>query len=345
MPDRIIVTGGAGYIGSHACKALAAAGYLPVSYDNLSTGNRWAVKWGPLEVGDVLDPGRLAQVFEAHRPLGVMHFAALALVGESMRTPDIYYRTNVTGTLNLLDVCRLREVTAFVLSSSCAVYGTPGRLPITEDAPKAPINPYGASKLMAERVLTDYDKAWGLRHMALRYFNAAGADPEGDIGECRVVETHLLPLMLDAVAGQRPALMIMGDDYPTPDGTAIRDYIHVSDVASAHVRALNYLLTNEASRILNLGTGRGYSVREVIEAAAEVAGNPIPYTIASRRPGDPDALVADASAAHLLFGEDLTRRSSLLYITRTAWQWQNSDTYADAVAARCSTAQPSVNQS
>ncbi len=317
----VIVTGGAGYIGSHTCKALAARGYVPITYDNLSIGNRWAVRWGPLERGDVLDPSRLHDVFKDHRPAGVLHFAALALVGESMQVPELYYRTNVAGTQNVLDACRIHDVPAFVFSSTCAVYGMPDTLPIGEETPTVPINPYGASKLMVERILDDYDMAHGLRHMALRYFNAAGADPDGEIGEARDVETHLVPLALDALLGRRPPLRILGNDYPTPDGTAIRDYIHVSDLADAHVRALDLLLAGERSRKINLGTGQGYSVRQVLEAAAEVAGRPVPHEIAPRRPGDPAELVADPRNAGALLGHDLTQRSNLASIMTTAWAW------------------------
>ena len=317
----VLVTGGAGYIGSHACKALAAAGYRPVTNDNLSIGNRWAVRWGPLERGDILDAARLHEAFKLHRPVGVLHFAALALVGESMQAPGLYYRTNVTGAVNLLDACRIHDAPAFVFSSTCAVYGTPERMPIAEDAAPRPINPYGASKLMVERILDDYDMAYGLRHVALRYFNAAGADPEGEIGEARDVETHLVPLALDAVLGRRPALQVFGDDYPTPDGTAVRDYIHVSDLAEAHVRALGLLLDGGPSRKLNLGTGHGYSVRQVLDAAAAVTGRPVPHGLAPRRPGDPPELVADPRAAFALLGQDLTARSGLARIVETAWAW------------------------
>ena len=317
----VIVTGGAGYIGSHACKALAAAGYRPVTYDNLSIGNRWAVRWGPLERGDILDATRLGEVFKAHRPVGVLHFAALALVGESVQEPGLYYRTNTTGAITVLDACRLHDVKAFVFSSTCAVYGAPERIPIDEATPTRPINPYGASKLMVERILDDYDAAYGLRHMALRYFNAAGADPDGEIGEMRDVETHLVPLALDAILGRRPPLRILGDDYPTPDGTAIRDYIHVSDLAEAHVRALDLLLDGAPSRKINLGVGQGYSVRQVLDAAAAVAGRPVPHQVAPRRPGDPPELVADPRAAFALLGQDLTARSSLARIIETAWAW------------------------
>lgn len=317
----VIVTGGAGYIGSHTCKALAARGYVPVTYDNLSIGNRWAVRWGPLEQGDILDASRLHNVFKDHRPIGVLHFAALALVGESMQVPELYYRTNVTGAQNVLDACRIHDVPAFVFSSTCAVYGMPDQVPIGEQTPTAPINPYGASKLMVERILDDYAMAHGLRHMSLRYFNAAGADPDAEIGETRDVETHLVPLALDAILGRRPPLRIFGDDYPTPDGTAIRDYIHVSDLADAHVRALDLLLEGGASRKINLGTGRGYSVRQVLDAAAEVAGRTVPHEIAPRRPGDPAELVADPRVARALFGDDLMQRSDLACIIQTAWAW------------------------
>lgn len=317
----VLVTGGAGYIGSHACKALAAAGYWPVTYDSLSLGNRWAVRWGPLERGDILDAARLHDVIKAYRPTGVLHFAALALVGESMQAPSLYYRTNVTGTVNLLDACRIHDVRAFVFSSSCAVYGKPESTPIAESAPTSPINPYGASKLMVERILEDYDMAYGLRHVTLRYFNAAGADPDGEIGEARDLETHLLPLALDAVLGRRPALKVFGDNFPTRDGTAVRDYVHVSDLAEAHVRALGLLLDGSPSQKLNLGTGHGYSVRQVLNATAEVAGRPVPYETAPPRAGDPPELIADPRAAFSLLGQDLASRSALDSIVRTAWAW------------------------
>jgi UDP-glucose-4-epimerase GalE len=317
----VIVTGGAGYIGSHTCKALAARGYVPVTYDNLSIGNRWAVRWGSLERGDILDLSRLHDVFKEHQPIAVLHFAALALVGESMQVPALYYRTNVAGAQNVLDACRVHNVPAFVFSSTCAVYGVPESTPIGEQTPTLPVNPYGASKLMVERILADYEMAYGMRYMALRYFNAAGADPDGEIGEARDIETHLVPLALDALLGKRPPLRILGDDYPTPDGTAIRDYIHVSDLADAHVRALDLLLAGEPSCRVNLGTGHGYSVRQVLDAAAAVAGREVPYEIAARRPGDPAELVADPQNAFTLLGRDLTRRSDLASIMQTAWCW------------------------
>ncbi len=325
-PDRgtVLVTGGAGYIGSHACKALAAAGYTPVTYDNLSIGNRWAVKWGPLERGDILDAARLHEVFKAHRPVGVLHFAALALVGESMTLPGLYYRANVTGALNLIEACRIHDVEAFVFSSTCAIYGTPATMPIGEDSPAQPINPYGASKLMVERILDDYAMAHGLRHVALRYFNAAGADPGGEIGEARDVETHLVPLALEALMGRHPALQVLGTDYPTRDGTAVRDYIHVADLAAAHLRALDLLRAGGESRKLNLGTGRGHSVREVLDACARAAGRAVPHETGPRRPGDPPELVADPAAALAVLGGDLLARSDLDTIIETAWAWHGA---------------------
>ena len=320
----ILVTGGAGYIGSHACKALAEAGYTPVTYDNLSIGNRWAVRWGPLERGDILDLARLHEVMRAHRPVGVMHFAALALVGESMTLPGLYYRTNVTGAMTLMDACRIHEVAAFVFSSTCAIYGTPETMPIREDTAPRPINPYGASKLMVERILDDYDMAHGLRHVALRYFNAAGADPAGEIGEARDIETHLIPLALEAVMGRAPALTVLGTDYPTRDGTPVRDYIHVSDLAAAHVRAMDRLLAGGASCKLNLGSGHGASVREVLEACARVAGREVPHVTGPRRSGDPPELVADPSAALEALGGDLLARSTLETIIDTAFAWHSA---------------------
>lgn len=330
MTKAVLVTGGAGYIGSHACKALAAKGYLPVTYDNLSIGNDWAVRWGPLEIGDIGDANRLNEVFRAYRPVAVLHFAALALVGESVREPSLYFRTNVAGAINLLDAARLHGVEAFVFSSTCAVYGEPERSPITETTSPNPINPYGASKLMVERILADYHSAYGLPYLALRYFNAAGADSQGELGERRRIETHLIPLALDAILGRRQPLQILGNDFATPDGTAVRDYVHVSDLAEAHVRAVEYLLAGGAARSLNLGTGRGYSVREVLDMAALIAARPVPATQANRRPGDPPTLIADAEAAHALLGHDLTQRSSLENIVATAWAWQSGEFYSQA---------------
>jgi UDP-arabinose 4-epimerase len=317
----VLVTGGAGYVGSHACKALTLAGFTPVTFDNFSTGNRWAVRFGPLEPGDILDLATVHSAFKRHRPIAVMHFAGAALVGESMREPALYWRQNLTGTLNLVEACRIHEVGAFVFSSTCAVYGTPERVPIDEEAPKAPINPYGASKLAAERLLADAAMAYGLRFAALRYFNAAGADPEGEIGEHRPVETHLIPLLLDAVLGLRPPLQVLGTDYPTPDGTAIRDYVHVADLAVAHVRALEHLLAGGGSLVCNLGTGEGHSVRQVIEAAERITGRPVPRVEAPRRPGDPPRLVADPGLARERFRLLPSNLAGLERILETAWAW------------------------
>lgn len=322
MSGKVLVTGGAGYVGSHACKALATAGYTPVTYDNLSIGNRWAVRWGPLELGDILDSNRVNEVVRRHRPVAIMHFAALALVGESMQEPSLYYRNNVAGAVNLLDVARAHDIGAFVFSSTCATYGVPDEVPIREDVPQRPVNPYGASKLMVERILADYEMAYGIRYAALRYFNAAGADPDGEIGECRAVETHLIPLMLDAILGIRPPLNILGTDYSTPDGTAVRDYVHVVDLVDAHVAALTQLLDGGRSLALNLGVGNGHSVREVIDIGQSVTGRLVPSQEAPRRPGDPPALVADPEAAHRALGWS-ARRSDLPSIIGSAWRWHS----------------------
>jgi UDP-arabinose 4-epimerase len=320
----VLVTGGAGYIGSHACKALARAGYTPVAYDNLVNGHEWAVKWGPFERGDILDRARLAEVFERHRPAAVMHFAAFAYVGESVADPAKYYRNNVEGTLALLEAMRAAGVETLVFSSSCATYGIPAETPIREDAPQAPINPYGATKLIVERILADYRTAYGLQSVALRYFNAAGADPEGEIGEAHEPETHLIPLALDVAAGDRPHIVINGDDYPTPDGACIRDYVHVSDIAEAHVLAVRAL---EAGRRLepayNLGGGAALSVAEVVGAASLVTGRNIPVVIGPRRPGDPPVLTADAGRA----AADLNWRPAYPKIEDMiahAWAWLNA---------------------
>jgi UDP-glucose-4-epimerase GalE len=324
MSDAVLVTGGAGYIGSHTCKALASAGYRPVTYDNLGIGNRWAVKWGPLEVGDILDPARLHEAFKKHRPVAVMHFAAFALVGESMSVPALYYRNNVIGAINLLDAARTHDVEGFVFSSTCATYGIPDTVPIPEDAPQRPVNPYGATKLMIERALADYHMAYDLPFASLRYFNAAGADPDGEIGEARAVETHLVPLALDAILGKRPPLKIFGTDYPTADGTAVRDYIHVCDLARMHVAALRRVLDRGEPLQLNLGTGRGYSVQEVVACAEAVTGREVPRQTAPRRAGDPPALVADPGRSAELLGAGLDGSSSLQRIVETAWHWHRT---------------------
>ena len=318
MKDSILVTGGAGYIGSHACKALALAGYQPIVYDNLSRGHRHAVRWGPLVEGELADGARLAALLRAERIAAVMHFAAFAYVGESMTDPATYYRNNVGGTLSLLDAMREAGVDRIVFSSTCATYGIPERVPVTEATPQLPVNPYGETKLVIERALRWYGEAYGIRWMALRYFNAAGADPEGEIGEDHAPEPHLIPLVLRAGLGQGGPIAIFGTDYPTPDGTAIRDYIHVQDLAEAHVLALRHL-AGGASAAVNLGTGQGHSVREVI-AAAEAAGLKVPRREGPRRAGDPAALVADPSLAERLLGWR-ARISDIDTIIRTALAW------------------------
>jgi UDP-glucose-4-epimerase GalE len=319
MP-AILVTGGAGYVGSHACKALAAAGHAPVAYDNLSRGHRELVRWGPLEVGDLADRARLDEVFARHRPAAVMHFAALAYVGESVQDPALYYRNNVGGTLELVEATRRAGVAAFVFSSTCSTYGVPERMPIDEDTPQRPINPYGATKLAIERMLADYGAAYGLRSVSLRYFNAAGCDPDGETGELHDPETHLIPRVLMAAAGEIEHVAVFGTDYPTPDGTCLRDYVHVADLAAGHVQALDYLARGGATAAVNLGTGRGFSVREVIAAAGEVTGRRIPVREAPRRPGDPPVLVADPARARRLLGF-APRYTELAPIVATAWRW------------------------
>ena len=302
MTNTILVTGGAGYIGSHACKALAQAGYFPVAYDNLVYGHKWAVTWGPLVEGDILDREKLDDVFAEFQPAGIMHFAAFIDVGESVLNPAKYYRNNVSGTISLLEAAVAHRCTRFVFSSTAATYGIPETIPIPVDHPQKPINPYGWGKLMIERILKDFDHAFGLRHAALRYFNAAGADPDSDIGELHEPESHLIPLVIRALKGHQPYITIYGTDYPTPDGTPIRDYIHVTDLAEAHVRALDLLMNGSASFALNMGTGRGYSVRELIGAVERVSGERVPVRETGRRPGDPTVLIADGSKAYDLLG-------------------------------------------
>jgi UDP-glucose-4-epimerase GalE len=321
MSQSVLVTGGAGYIGSHACKALAQAGYIPVSYDNLSRGHRHAVRWGPLVEGDVGDRAAVAAVLKRHNISSVMHFAAFAYVGESGTDPALYYRNNVIGTLTLLDGMRDAGVDSIVFSSTCATYGMPDRVPIKETMPQRPVNSYGETKLTIERALHWYGSAYGLRSVALRYFNAAGCDPDGEIGEEHSPETHLIPLTLRAALGSGPPISIFGTDYKTSDGTAIRDYIHVRDLASAHVRALQYLANGGDSVAVNLATGCGYSVREIIAAVADAVGQEVPQCETPRRPGDPPALVADPSLAASVLGWR-AECSDLDTIIRTALAWE-----------------------
>jgi len=318
--NSVLVTGGAGYIGSHACKALARAGYRPVVFDNISRGHREAVRWGPLIEGDIADRRLLAATLDKYQISAVMHFAAYAYVGESVADPAMYYRNNLGGTLSLLEAVRDAAVDKLVFSSTCATYGTPASLPIRETAPQCPVNPYGETKLAIERALRWYGQAYGLQSVSLRYFNAAGADPDGEIGELHTPETHLVPLVLQTALGRRSHIEVYGTDYPTPDGTAIRDYIHVQDLAEAHLRALEYLLAGGAAVALNLGTGSGHSVREVVRAAETIGGRPISSRHAPRRAGDPPVLVADPGLAAELLGWR-AQISDLETIVRTALAW------------------------
>jgi len=318
---RILVTGGAGFIGSHACKALARAGHEPVVLDNLRTGHRWAARYGPFVHGDILETERLAATITEHGVTAVMHFAALAYVGESISRPDLYYRTNVAGTLSLLDAMRLAGVSRIVFSSSCATFGNLDR-PISERDAQNPINPYGASKLMAERLLQDYAAAFGIGSVALRYFNAAGSDPEGELGEVHDPETHLLPIALQVAAGARAHLAVFGTDYPTADGTCVRDYIHVCDLADAHAAALN-VLEDGRFKAFNLGNGNGFSVRQVIDRVSAVTGREVAWRAAPRRPGDPPSLVADAAVAHRELGWT-PRYPSLDDMIAHAWAFMTS---------------------
>jgi UDP-arabinose 4-epimerase len=320
MSKNILVTGGAGYIGSHACKALAKAGFTPIAYDSLVYGHREAVRWGPLIEADLADRARLAETLRHHEIAAVMHFAAFAYVGESMTKPELYFNNNVVNTIGLLDVMLAAGVRHIVFSSTCATYGTPDTVPITEETPQRPVNPYGETKLMIERALHWYGQAHGMTYAALRYFNAAGADPDGEIGEHHDPETHLIPLILDAAQGKRAEIDIFGTDYPTPDGSAVRDYIHVQDLAEAHVAAITHLTAGGASIALNLGTGSGHSVREVIDAAERITGRRIPRRETGRRPGDPAALVADAGKARRTIGWT-AKVSDLDSIIATAWRW------------------------
>lgn len=322
---RVLVTGGAGYVGSHACKALKAAGYEPLVFDNLRTGHRWAVRWGPFVHGDVCDTNEVRRAIEEHEIDAVMHFAALAYVGESVKHPALYYRNNVGGLVSVLEAMTETGIDKIIFSSTCAVYGIPSNLPISEDTQRNPINPYGHSKLMCEQVLADHATAHNIGSVALRYFNAAGADSEGDIGEAHDPETHLIPLVLEAAAGLRDKITVLGDNYPTPDGTCIRDYIHVADLATAHIAALEHCKPGHAEKF-NLGTGAGFSVLQIIEAAQKVTGRNIVVEVADRRPGDPPVLVADPSLARSTLMWDC-ENSDLETLIGSAWRWLNrSDT-------------------
>ncbi|MDF1726697.1 MAG: UDP-glucose 4-epimerase GalE [Sulfitobacter sp.] len=323
---KVLVTGGAGYIGSHACKALARAGHQPITFDNLDTGWEDAVKFGPFEQGDLLNEARLAEVFDRHRPVAVMHFAALSQVGDSMAQPGRYWRNNVTGSLNLIEAALAANCKQFVFSSTCATYGDQDGVVLDEDTPQHPINPYGASKRAIEEMLGDFGRAQGLRSVIFRYFNVAGADPEAEVGEFHRPETHLVPLLLDAIEGKRAALTVYGTDYDTPDGTCIRDYVHVSDLVDAHIAGLDWLLDGRDSRVFNLGTGDGFSVREVIDHAAHVTNREVPIIEGGRRAGDCTKLVSGSDRARSELGWR-PNRSTLEQMITDAWRWHQNGQY------------------
>jgi UDP-glucose 4-epimerase len=312
----ILVVGGAGYIGSHTAQALRRKGHEVIIYDNLSTGHASLADGFELVIGDISDSTKLAPLLS--RVDAVMHFAAYAYVGESVENPRKYFQNNVLGSIALLNAVMDSSVRKFIFSSTCAVYGVPAKVPMTEDNPRSPVNPYGSSKLAFEFALESYARAYGLRFAAFRYFNASGADENGQVGEMHDPETHLIPAVFEAIKGKRPALQIFGDDYPTPDGTCVRDYIHVSDLAEAHVLGLDCIDKGD-SAALNLGTGQGYSVKEVISTIEKVTGRKVPWRLAPRRPGDPPALIADPSRAEKVLNWKAKR--SLEDIVATAWKW------------------------
>lgn len=322
----VLVIGGAGYIGSHTARALRKAGHDVIIFDNLSTGYELLASGFELVKGDILDPVALGNVLR--RSDAIMHFAARAYVGESVTNPQRYFHNNVEGGLSLLNAALQVGVKKIIFSSTCAVYGEPAKVPIEENIPRQPVNPYGVSKLFFEQALEAYDRAYGFRYASLRYFNAAGADESGEIGELHDPETHLIPLALSAAAGTGPALQIFGTDYPTPDGTCIRDYIHVNDLASVHVKALEHLTAGKPSFAVNVGTGTGASVREVISAVEKVAGKPVPHKTAPRRAGDPPALVANPAKAQALLNWKAAR--GLQEIVSTAWNWMQKQPQAAA---------------
>ncbi|OOY30133.1 UDP-glucose 4-epimerase GalE [Thioclava sp. F36-6] len=326
MQQHVLVTGGAGYIGSHACKALAAAGYVPVCFDNFSTGWKEAVKFGPAEEGDLADRSRLDEVFAKYQPIAVMHFAALSLVGESMQNPSKYWRTNVNCALNLIEAAVDAGCRNFVFSSTCATYGDQDGVVLNEDTEQRPINAYGGSKRAIEDMLRDFGASHGLNSVIFRYFNVAGADPDAEVGEQHIPETHLIPLMLDAIAGKRPALTVFGSDYATRDGTCIRDYVHVSDLVDAHVLGLKWLEDGKPSRVFCLGSGNGFSVREVIDASRAVTNRDVPIVEGDRRPGDAAALVSGSKRATEELGWQ-PKRSDLSTMISDAWRWHQAAEY------------------
>lgn len=320
MSEHVLVTGGAGYIGAHACKVLAAEGYVPVAFDNLATGWRDAVKYGPFVQGDVLDRASLDAAFARYKPVAVMHFAALALVGDAARDPGQYWRVNVGGSLNLIEAAVAASVLNFVFSSTCAVYGNPDGMHLDEDTPQRPINAYGASKRAIEDMLANFGESHALNHVIFRYFNVAGAAPDGEVGEQHRPETHLIPLMLEAISGAQPHLTVYGTDYATRDGTCIRDYVHVMDLVEAHILGLRWLLDGRGNRVFNLGTGRGFSVREVIDHARGVTNRAVKVTLGARRVGDAAALVSGSERARVELGWT-PQRSTLPTMIADAWAW------------------------
>jgi len=324
--SNVLVTGGAGYIGSHACKVLRGAGFTPVTYDNLITGWRDAVQFGPFEQGDLADRARLDAVFAQYQPVAVMHFAALSQVGEAMQQPGLYWRNNVVGSLTLIEAAAAAECLNFVFSSTCATYGDQDGVVLDEQSAQMPLNAYGASKRAIEDILRDFEAAFGLRHVIFRYFNVAGADPDAQVGEFHQPETHLVPLMLDAIDGKRAALTLHGTDYDTPDGTCIRDYVHVMDLVDAHVLGLRWLMDGKASRVFNLGTGTGFSVREVIAHSRSVTNREVPYTEGPRRAGDAVRLVSGSTRAEADLGWR-PHRSTLDQMIGDAWRWHQTGHY------------------
>jgi UDP-glucose-4-epimerase GalE len=321
---NVLVVGGAGYIGSHMAKHLSTKGYVPVVLDNLVRGSQQAAKYGPFYRGSMNDEGLLEKIFSDYPIAAVMHFAAFCYVGESMKHPARYYQNNVANTLALLEAMAERDINNFIFSSSCSIYGEPLETPITEDHPRQPISPYGKSKLMVEEILHDFGQAYGLESVCLRYFNAAGADPDGELGEDHDPETHLIPLVLKTALDQRPEVHIFGNDYPTPDGTCIRDYIHVEDLAQAHLLALERLLTGLPGGQYNLGNAKGYSVKQVIDIARSVTGKEIPAKVVERRPGDPAVLISSSEKAMKDLGWK-PEYPNLETIMETAWAWHKNN--------------------
>lgn len=322
----ILVCGGAGYIGSHINKQLNMEGYETIVFDNLVYGHREAVKWGTFVKGDLANIDEIRDVFEKNTIDAVFHFAAYAYVGESVTEPEKYYYNNVVNTLNLLKVMKEHGCNKIIFSSTCATYGEPERVPITEDMPQNPINPYGMTKLTVERIFRDYQKAYDMQFAVLRYFNAAGADPDGEIGESHNPETHIIPLVLDAASGKRPDIKVFGTDYPTPDGSCIRDYIHVTDLADAHVRSLHYLEEGGVGDFFNLGNTIGTSVLEVVESAKKVTGKDFTVTLTDRRPGDPAKLVGSSEKARKVLGWE-PKFADIDTIVKHAWNWHENATY------------------